>query len=411
MARLAAGSSSVVRPAEPDRTTARGVRSASPLGHPRPRARLGALLRGVWPDVRVALVPWGVARVLVGVAYVVAVVVADELTPGDRPYHLRQGLFAWDGTFYRDITTVGYHGVEEQALRFFPLVPLLARAVAVPLFGARELALLLVSNGAALVAGVLLVRLARHETGDDRLAERAVWLLALLPPALVLVLGYAESVLLALTIGAFLAMRQGRWWVVAALGLAAGLCRPVGVALVLPAAVEAARGLRGLPWRDWVARGAAVSAPVVGLASYLVWVGAEFGDWRLPMRLQETEELRGGYANPLARAWDSFAGLFGDERFGDGLHAPWIVFYAVLVVVLLRRWPVSYGLYGAAMLVVALAAEDIGSFERYGLSAFPLLLAFATVVPRGRAEAVVLAATAGGLVGFSTLALLGTFVP
>jgi hypothetical protein len=35
----------------------------------------------------------------------------------------------------------------------------------------------------------------------------------------------------------------------------------------------------------------------------------------------------------------------------------------------------------------------------------------ATVVRRGRMEVVVLALTAGGLVGFSTLALLGTFVP
>jgi hypothetical protein len=359
----------------------------------------------------VALLPWGVSRLLVGVAYVVAVVVADELTPGDRPYHLRQGLFAWDGTFYRDITNLGYGGVEEEALRFFPLVPLLARIVAVPLFGAREPALLLVSNIGALAAGFLLVRLARHEAGDDRLAERSAWLLALLPPALVLVLGYAESVLMALSIGAFLSMRKGRWWTAAALGVAAGLCRPVGVALVLPAVVEAARGWGGLPWRAWAARAAAVVAPVVGLASYLAWVGAEFGDWRLPVRLQETEELRGGYANPLSRAWDSFAGLFGDERFGDGLHAPWIVLYVALVVVLLWRWPVSYGLYAGAMLLGALAAEDIGSFERYGLSAFPLLLAMATVVPRGRAEAVVLAATAGGLVGFSTLALLGTFVP
>jgi hypothetical protein len=359
----------------------------------------------------VALLPWAVARALVGVAYVAAVVIADELTPGDRPYHLQQGLFAWDGTFYRDITNLGYHGVEEQGLRFFPLVPLMARTVAVPLFGAREVALLLVSNLGALVAGVLLVRLARFESGDDRLAERSAWLLALLPPALVLVLGYAESVLLALSIGVFLALRKGRWWTAAALGVAAGLCRPVGVALVIPAVVEGARGLRGLPRRAWVGRVAAVLAPVAGLASYLAWVEAEFGNWRLPVRLQETAELRGSYANPLARAWDSFAGLFGDERFGDGLHAPWIVLYAALVVVLLWRWPWSYGLYAAAMLVVALAAEDIGSFERYGLAAFPLLLAMAMVVRRGRMEAVVLALTAGGLVGFSALALLGTFVP
>src|SRR5687767_8184713 len=111
-----------------------------------PSSSLGDRVRGLWPDLRVVLLPWVVARVLVGVAYVVAIVVADELTPGGRPYHLQQGLFAWDGTFYRHITNVGYRGVEEEALRFFPLAPLLARAVAVPLFAARALALVVVSN-------------------------------------------------------------------------------------------------------------------------------------------------------------------------------------------------------------------------------------------------------------------------
>jgi Gpi18-like mannosyltransferase len=363
------------------------------------------------PDLRLVVVPWAVSRVLVGAAYVVAVVAADELTPGHRPYHLQQGLFAWDGTFYRDIVERGYGGVEEQALRFFPLVPLLARLVAVPLLGHRELALVLVSNVAALVAGVLLVRLVRRETGDGTLAERVAWLVALLPPAMVLVLGYAESVMMALSIGAFLALRRRRWWLAAALGVGAALSRPVGVALVLPAAIEAARGLGATPARERVARAAAVLGPVVGLGSYLAWVGATYGDWLLPIRLQGTEELRGGFANPAWRAWESLTGLFGDERFGDGLHAPWILLYAALVVVLLVRWPFCYGAYAGALLVVALAAEDIGSFERYGLSACPLLLALATVVRRGRTEQAVLVAAAGGLVGFSTLVWLGTFVP
>jgi hypothetical protein len=226
-----------------------------------------------------------------------------------------------------------------------------------------------------------------------------------------LVLGYAESVMMALSIGTFLTLRRRRWWAAAALGAAAGLSRPIGVALALPAAIEAARGLRAAPGREKAARAAAVLGPVAGLASFLAWVAVAFGDWRLPVRLQGSEELRGGFANPLARAWESLSGLAGDERFGDGLHAPWILVYAALVVVLLVRWPRCYGAYAGALLVVALAAEDIGSFERYGLSAFPLLLALATVVRPGRLEQAAFAASAGALVGFSTLVFLGTFVP
>ena len=324
---------------------------------------------GLWPDVRVA--PWGVARVLVGVAYVVAIVVADELTPGDRPYHLRQGLFAWDGTFYRDITNSGYGGVEEEALRFFPLVPLLARAVAVPLLGARELALVLVRTAPRWSPGCCSCAWPAGRRGTTGwpsgrsgswpcCRRPSSWSSATPSPSCWPSLSAPSSPCADSGGGS---QPPSAWRPGCAARSVWRSCSP--------AAVEAARGLAGLPWREWVARAAAVLAPVVGLASYLAWVGAEFGDWRLPMRLQETEELRGGYANPVTRAWESISGLFGDERFGDGLHAPWILLYLALVVVLLWRWPLAYGLYAGAMLVVALAAEDIGSFERYGLSAFP----------------------------------------
>jgi hypothetical protein len=362
-------------------------------------------------DLAAALPPWLVARALVGLAWAVAIVAADELSPEGRPYHLQQGLFAWDGTFYRDITERGYDGVEEEGLRFFPLVPLLARLLSVGLFGNTQLALILVSNGAALATGVLLYRLAVYDNGNREVARCAAWLVALLPPAMVLVLGYAESTFMALAIAAFLALRKGRWWMAAALGVAVGLCRPVGVALMVPAAIEAARGLSLVPRSGRLARVAAVVGPGAGLGGYLAWVHATYGDWSLPVSLQGTDELRGSFANPVLRALDSVAGFFGDERFGDGFHAPWIILYLVLLVVVFRRWPASYGAYAAVLLVVALSAEDIGSFERYGLSAFPLILGAAGVVAGRGVERMALTLSAGGLAGFATLAFLGTFVP
>ena len=44
-------------------------------------------------------------------------------------------LLAWDAAFYADIAHGGYDAVPRAGLRFFPLVPLLARAVAVVLRG------------------------------------------------------------------------------------------------------------------------------------------------------------------------------------------------------------------------------------------------------------------------------------
>jgi hypothetical protein len=153
--------------------------------------------RGLRDDgLRAALPGWLLARIAVAVGFVVAHISADKLTPGRRPLQLHQGLFAWDAAFYRDIADFGYHGVAREGLRFFPLLPLGSRALSVPLGGHVGLAMLVIVQVAALVAGALLYRLAVHETGDPGDGARAAWLLAVLPPATVLVLGYAEGLLL-----------------------------------------------------------------------------------------------------------------------------------------------------------------------------------------------------------------------
>lgn len=375
--------------------------------------RRGALRRRpLVGELAVVLPPWLVARALVALGWVVAAVASDELRPGDRPYHLVQGIYAWDGTFYRDIAVGGYDSLGPEALRFFPLVPVVGRWLGLLLPVATGFGVVLVSNLMAIAAGVLLHRVVIQETGDRRLAGRAVWLLSLLPPAMVLVLGYAESTLLALALGVFLALRRSRWWLAALLGALAGLSRPVGVFLVVPAAIEAMRGMRALPRSTWLGRLAAVLGPVVGTAAYLVWVQVTRDDWALPFEVQGSSDLRGAWVNPVARAWDTVNGLFGSERLGDGLHAPWILLYLVLLVVVFLRWPVAYGAYAAVLLVVALSAESLGSFERYGMAAFPLVLALATVTSwRKWTAAAAVTCCAGGLCAFSALAFLGTFVP
>src|SRR5580658_11057209 len=104
-----------------------------------------------------------------------------------------------------------------------------------------------IRRGRAPVVAVLLAVLARRETGDEALARRAAWLMCLAPAAFTQVMGYAEGTLLALTVGTMLALRARAWWWAAALGLAAGATRPVGLLLVVPAAVEALRGRRDAP--------------------------------------------------------------------------------------------------------------------------------------------------------------------
>ena len=359
-------------------------------------------------EVLAVLPAWITARVLVGTGYVLAVAVSNRLV-GEHPEQLNNGLLAWDGTFYRDIAAGGYHSLPIGSVRFFPLFPLIGRLLAAPVGGRVGPVLVILANLLSIVALVLLRRLVMLEKGDSALADRAVWCLALFPAAFVLVFGYSESLMLALTIGLFLALRRGRWWWVAALGLAAGLCRPLGVVVALPVAFEALRGWRERRPGEWPGVVAAVAAPAAGLGIYLAWVGHGFGNWRLPFTVQD--DLRGGVKFPLTRVIEGFHQLAGSERFGDGLHLPFLLALLVLLVVAFRTWPAIYGLYAGAILVLALSAENLNSIERYGMSAFPLALALAVLIRPPQVDRAVMAVLGGGIVALSSMAWLGAYVP
>jgi len=338
-------------------------------------------------DLRVAVVPWVLARVLVVGALALSRDLFTKIGAPPRPVALGQGLFAWDAAFYRDIAEHGYRAVGDASLRFFPLVPLLSRGLGTLFLGHTAAALIVVANASALAFGALLHRLALRETGDRATARRAAWFAALFPAATVLVLGYAEATAMMLGALVFLGLRSRRFGWAAGSGFLAGLCRPVGVLLVIPAAVEAVRA-----WGS-------------------AWVGVEFGDFWKPISLQSRATLRGGFQDPVTRTIDAVGDLFGGDRFGSGLHIVWAVVFAALLVVLIRRLPASYSLYAAATLLLGLSAHNLDSFERYCMSTFPFLLALAVVTDRDEVERGAVVLAGAGLVGYAILAFSGVSGP
>lgn len=370
--------------------------------------RVAAFLRR---DVRAALLPWALARVLVVGTLALSRFAVDHLEGVVRPVQLHQGLFAWDAAFYRDIAERGYGALPDGALRFFPLVPLLARGLGTLLLDHDAAALIIIANGSALIFGALLHRLALQETGDEGVATRAVWFGAIFPPAVALVLGYAEATFMMLSVVVFLLIRSKRFAWVVPVAILAGLTRPIGVLLALPIAIEAWRGRTGATTRDWLVRAGAVIAPLVGTGLYLLWADREYGDFWLPMRLQNSTRRRGGFVDPFSRVYDGIGDLFGGDRFGSGLHVVWIAVFVVLLVVVFQRLPVSYGAFAGAAMLVSMSARNLDSFERYAMSAFPLLLGMAYVTSQREVERAALVVSAAGLVGYSVLAFLGVWVP
>jgi hypothetical protein len=395
--------------------------------------------RFVRRDLRAAIVPWVLARFLVGGGLAVARFVQDQIGRTPRPVPLGQGLFAWDAAFYRDIAIHGYGAMPKASLRFFPLYPLTGKVLGWVLAGHTAVALLVIANGSALVFGALLHRLAELETGDARLARRAAWFAAIFPAASVLVMGYAEPLFMALATGVFLALRMRRWELAGALGLLAGACRPLGVVLVVPALIEVWRPERALrsesppepragpegprpvgrereSWgsattRDRLGRIGAVVGPGVGLGLYLVYAGLARDDFFLPLTVQNRKSLRGGFVDPVTSVVHAFQHLFNGDRFGSGLHGVWAVVFLALLVVLVRRFPASYSAYAGAVLLLTLTADNLDSFERYAMSTIPFLLALAAVTGQDDVDRGALVVAAGGLAAYAILGFLGATVP
>jgi hypothetical protein len=359
-------------------------------------------------DVRSVLPSWIAARVIVALAYLLAQRVAAHFVPDGSTDALHFGLFAWDGSFYRDLAHGGYASLPPDALRFFPLYPLLGRLLG---FGAGSpVALLLIANVASLAAGVLVRRLVVFEGRSVATADRAVWITNLFPASFVLVWAYAEAIFLVLALGSFFAVRRRRFALAAGLAFLAALTRPVGVLLAAPLAIEAIRA-----WRDdrvtgarQVGRLAAAAAPVAGFGAFLLWVGHTFGDALAPLSTQSS--LR-GEANPVTRLFRGVGDMFGDQRFGDGLHIPFVIAFVLLLIVVWRRWPLAYSAYTSLVMLVALSADNLNSVERYALNAFPLLFALADVTTTERRERIALAVCGCGLLALCSLAWLNIYVP
>lgn len=373
-----------------------------------PAAELAPADRG--RALRAVLPPFLAARVVTLLAFALAVFLHARLGRPGAPGQL-ESLLGWDADWYRRIALHGYAHLPHESLRFFPAFPLLARLLA-PLVGGVAAALLLLSNGFALLYGYLLFRLVIREGLGVGVARRAVWAAAFTPAAFVLVMGYTESLSGCLLVGLILLVRQRRWLLAALPGAALGAVRPTGVLVAVLVAVEASRGLRSASVGEVGRRLLALAAPAAGTACYLAWVGLRFGDALAPFHVQVQAQLRGGVLldpRPALRAALSSPSLAGLHP--ETVHLVWVLVSVGLLAVCAARLPASFTAYAGVVLVLGVTARSFTSFERYSGAAVPLLIAAAVVV-RGRLlPAAVLAAAAAVLAGYALLAALHLYIP
>ncbi len=326
------------------------------------------------------------------VAYISEPILIDAAAP--PPYHLRPDnilldVFGsrWDTGFYLSIADEGYfyQGVDLPSVAFFPLLPLLIRAVT-PLTGDSLTAGLLVTNLALLGAAILFYRLVAMQWGEG-VAGRAVWYLLIFPTAFFGSAIYTESLFLLTTIGALYFARKGYWESAALFGIAASATRLVGL-IVGPMLL--------LEW--WMQRRAAdgdgerpsyksLLAPILsplGTAAYLLYLQIAFGD---PLAFMRGSEAWGRQPqSPLVMLSSLFQtpeGGWGSALASGNIQLDnWIDFIFVLTFLLIgiillyqRRW--SEGAFVLLGVLISLNSGLLMSQRRYMWALFPAFILLA----------------------------------
>ena len=374
------------------------------------RARRGLVLEALG----VAWLPWLTARVITLFALGLAKYEVSHyrITNSKAVLESHDGLLGSDAGWYQTIAAHGYGALPASATRFFPLLPLLDRGLSDITSLTVGIASLVITNGASLLLGVGIYALVRSEFQDIVLARRAVWLIMLAPPAFVFVMGYSEALLVLLAVAFFVNIRRGNWWWAGLFAYLAGTARPIGCLLVVPAVIEVVRSWRADRWCGWPGKVAAIVASVAGTVTYLGWVSATYGGGFLePLKIQQQQAHHGALADPVSTMYHALANLAHGHHIGDALHVPWIGVAAILIVVAFWRLPVSYGAFALCVVVVALSGSNLDSFERYALSAFPLVMAGATLLRSPRIATVTYVLCGAAMALYAVLAFQGAYVP
>jgi hypothetical protein len=346
---------------------------------------------------------------------------------GELPYLsasnlLLDGLVRHDSWWYLMIATQGYTIGDAAAgiqgnVAFFPLYPLLVRAAG-GLVGDPALGGVLVANLAFLALLSYLYALTRHEFDEDT-AARAVFYLAAAPTAVFFSALYTESVFLALTAATFYYARVGRWGGAALAAALASATRNTGVLLGAVIAIEglhqAGFFARPAGWRSsqllaharslvpklWLALPAMVAAAfaAAGLASYMLFLGRNFGD---PLAFIHVQAAWGRAAGPSGLGnvvnktiselgvGNLALGQINAKVFLDVLFT--LVFLPLAAAVALRMRP-AYGVYTVMTFMVPLSTGTTGSMTRYILMLLPAFMLLARWGRRPTVDRLVLVAS------------------
>jgi Gpi18-like mannosyltransferase len=297
-------------------------------------------------------------------------------------------LLRWDSAWYASIVNEGYkyngNDLVQQPVVFYPLYPLITKALTIFSGIDSLVALLVVANVAAVLSVLLLFKYVRQDYGDE-IAFSTVGFLSFFPTSVFLSAGYTESLALLLILCFFLLLKRKQFFLAAAFAGLASATRSTGLVL-MPVII----------WELWCKFAADYRRffPYALFCSIL----ATSGLWLYMLYLWSAFDSPFAFATDLA-AWESGKGGFGHNFISalllKGFFPPsfpvgpdytfdvWFFLLFLVLIVVYRKWlPSSLYLFALGVLMLPYLTRTGGplkfvSMTRYIFLAFPVFIVMA----------------------------------
>ncbi len=296
-------------------------------------------------------------------------------------------LFFYDGERYLAIAKQGYSfaNFEMPNTAFFPGVSWLAWPV-LKITRSDAWTGHIVATATAIAAFIAVWGISKAWR-NERIARRAVLLMALMPSSLFLWAFYSEGLFIALGAGAVWADRKNRHWLAAA--LFAGLSTTRSVGILVPAVIVLARIIRARRIDRWCFGYAA--AAVAGLIPVLVMMRYYTGNAFAFMGVQAD------WGRALSWPWETVAqGFTNLWPAPETIMVPALVsrnldIWSLLIVavgigylIVARRdgFPMEAWMLGVALVALPLCSSSLASFNRFAFATWVLYPAYASLAER-----------------------------
>lgn len=271
----------------------------------------------------------------------------DNLFPGAPPSAFLAPLVRWDANFYVSLARDGYppqHPGANHHLAFFPLYPLLLRAMQVDVFWAA----FMLSNLCALIAALCMLRL---------WDERAAVLFLCSPGAHFFAYPYSEALFAAALAAALLWLSRGRYLAAGLSGAVASATRSPGVAVAVALGAQAVASRSGR---------AALSALVAlgGIGAFMWWCHVAQGDALAFVHLQAWHGRRLSLLGP-------FRAFFAFDCDPDYYLVSILAIY--IVARLVRRTPAWQWATAAFLVLLPMSTGTLNAMIRYQAANVPLI--------------------------------------